>query len=100
MPGAVWYATGYLHSLYTAAEHSILAFFGGFCGDFWGVLPSVDRGIETAGAVWYATGYLHSLYTAAEHSVLAFWGVFALRGPRHQNGSLSRPVGMGPAPAD
>ena len=24
MPGAVWYATGYLHSPYTAAEHSIL----------------------------------------------------------------------------
>ena len=23
VPGAVWYATGYLHSLYTAAEHSI-----------------------------------------------------------------------------
>ena len=23
--GAVWYATGYLYSLYTAAEHSILA---------------------------------------------------------------------------
>ena len=38
--GAVWYATGYLHILYTAAEHSILA--------FWGVLPSVDRGTETA----------------------------------------------------
>mgnify|MGYP003312618523 CR=1 FL=1 len=25
MAGAVWYATGYLYSLYTAAEHSILA---------------------------------------------------------------------------
>ena len=30
VPGAVWYATGYLHSLYTAAGHSILAFFGVF----------------------------------------------------------------------
>ena len=31
-PGAqpVWYATGYLYSPYTAAEHSILAFFGFF----------------------------------------------------------------------
>ena len=29
---AVWYATAQLHSLYTAAEHSISAFFGGFCG--------------------------------------------------------------------
>ena len=38
--GAVSYATGYLHSLYTAAEHSIMAFFG--------VLPSVDRGTKTA----------------------------------------------------
>ena len=42
--GAVWYATGYLHSPCTAAEHSILACFGGFGG----VLPSVDRGTETA----------------------------------------------------
>ena len=42
--GAVWYATGYLHSPYTAAEHSILACFGVFGG----VLPSVDRGTETA----------------------------------------------------
>ena len=25
VPGAVWYATGYLHSLYMGAEHSILA---------------------------------------------------------------------------
>ena len=44
-----------------------------------GVLPSVDRGIETA---WTS------------------WSPVALRGPRHPNGSLSGPVGRGPAPAD
>ena len=90
VPGAVWYATGYLHSPCTAAEHSILAFFGGFCPP-WTAAPkrlsqwSGRHGTGTSwlqlvavvcGAVWYATGYLHSPYTAAEHSILAFfWGV-------------------------
>ena len=174
--GAVWYATGYLHSLYTAAGHSILAFFGGFCPPWTAASKRLSQspgrhGIGTSwlqlvavvpGAVWYATGYLHSLYTAAEHSIsplqqqatacpwhpaaatderierlpvmlqavarcgwfisclglsdmpiptpiayfppqsTRFWrfsGFFALRGPRHRNGSLSRPAGMGSAPA-
>ena len=47
--GAVWYATGYLHSPYTAAEHSILAFFGGFCPPWTAASKRLKRLSQSSG---------------------------------------------------
>ena len=46
MPGAVWYATGYLHSPYTAAEHSILALQQQVTACPWHPAAAADERIE------------------------------------------------------
>ena len=58
VPGAVWYATGYLYSLYTAAEHSISAFWVFFCppwtGGPWRLAAAADEQIERLSVVLQA----------------------------------------------
>ena len=54
MTGAVWYATGYLYSLYTAAEHSILALQqqGPACP--WRLAAAADKRIQRLSVVLQA----------------------------------------------
>ena len=54
MAGAVWYATGYLYSLYTAAEHSILALQQQGPARPWRLVAAADKQIERLSVVLQA----------------------------------------------
>ena len=117
VPGAVWYATGYLHSLYTAAEHSISPLQQQATACPWHPAAATDERIERLPVMLQAVarcGWFTSCLGLSDmpiptpiayfppQSTRYYWrfGFFlpSMR-PRHRNGSLSRPAGMGSAPA-
>ena len=111
------YATGYLHSLYTAAEHSISPLQQQATACPWHPAAATDERIERLPVMLQAVarcGWFISCLGLSDMPIptpiayfppqsTRFWrfsGFFALRGPRHRNGSLNGLIGMGSAPAD
>ena len=94
VPGAVWYATGYLHSLYTAADHSISPLQQQATACPWHPAAATDERIERLPVMLQAVarcGWFISclglsdmpiptpiayFFPTAEYSILAFFGFF------------------------
>ena len=87
--GAVWYATGYLYSLYTAAEHSILALQqqGPACP--WRLAAAAEEQIERLSVVLQAVSRCRWFTSCLGLSDMALATHIAYIQPARDNGVLA-----------